>query len=134
VSSKTARFELPAGVIALLLALANPAYSAPNAYQLEVLADQPLLYYQFNEPNGNVVNHGSLGSGHDGVVNGTPLRNVPTIGGDSGIEFNSVDDYIQSITTSPVSLNGNPSFSAEAVFFIPLGGDRRIVGPVFALG
>ncbi len=109
--------------VAAWLALATtPTFAASNEYQALVLGDSPVLYYQFNEPSGDAVNHGSLGAGHNGVHNGTVTRGVSTLAGDTGVSFDSVGDFIESIGTAPAGLTGNPTFTAEAVVFLPTGG------------
>lgn len=122
-------------VFALSLALAAPtAFSASLQFQNQVLGDAPVVYYQFNELTGNAVNHGSLGSAYDAVYNGTPTRGATTAGGDTGVSFSDSDDFLESLTASPVSLSGNPSFSVEALVFVPSDGSATLWAPILHWG
>src|SRR5690242_12700352 len=104
-----------AAAIAPVAALTAPpaAIAAPPAYHTAVAAANPSIWYQFNETTGNAHNYGSLGSGFDAVYNGTVGRGAPTYSGDAGARFDTPDDFLQSIGSSP--LTGNPTFSAEAI-------------------
>ena len=103
-------------------------------FQTTVLGDEPVLYYQFNQDSGDVTNHGTWGDAYNGAVNGTPTRDVSSSAGDTAIEFDAADDYIESLNTVPVELTGHPSFTAEAVYFIPIGGTARLWAPLLHWG
>ena len=124
-------------VLVLCLAgvwLASGASAAPPAYQSLVLSRSPLLYYQLNETSGNAINKGSLGSDFDMVYNGTPTRGAATAQGDAGVAFDEAADYLESLSPSPASLSGNPTFTAEAVFFVPNGGGATTWAPFLHWG
>lgn len=101
-----------------VLALATIANAAPQSFADQVLGDAPILYYRLNESTGNALNLGSLGSPHDGFYNGTITRNVPTLGGDTGVGFDGVDDFIEAFESAPIGLTGNPTFTAETVVLV----------------
>ena len=44
-----------------------------------------------------------------------------TIGGDTGVAFNGINDFVDSGGGAPLSLTGNPSFTIETLVFIPTG-------------
>jgi hypothetical protein len=46
-------------------------------------------------------------------------RGVPAPGGDKGVSFASSDDFIESLSSVPQVLTGNPAFTIEAVVLIP---------------
>lgn len=121
---------------ALFLSLigCGPAMAASPAYHAEVAADAPVLWYQLNEATGNAINFGSLGGAFDAAYNGTIGRAVPTSAGDAGVQFSGADDYLESSAASPAAFNGNPTFSAEAVVFIPSGGTAALWPPFLHWG
>lgn len=91
--------------------------------------------YRFNESSGNAINHGSLGARFNGTYYGTPTRNAPTSGGDISVAFNAGGDYVESLTTSPMSLNGNLTLTAETLFFVPtVGGSASGYAPFLNWG
>lgn len=108
--------------------------AAPPEYAAAVLADGPVVYYRFGEAAGSVENHGTYGVTHDAVVFGTPQRSVVTLNGDAGMFFDSVDDYVESVAEVAGPLTGNPSFTAEAVFYLPVGGTAGLWGPFLHWG
>jgi hypothetical protein len=88
-----------------------------------------------NEAAGNALNHGSLGSAFDATYQGTPVRAAPTSGGDTGVAFDTADDYLESSSTAPASLTGNPTFTAEALVFVPSsGGSATLWAPFLHWG
>lgn len=105
---------------ALLLAPLLAPAASPN-FQNKVLKDGPALYYQFNSPTGNEPNLGALGAAFDLVFNGTITRGVPTNAGDTGVEFDAAEDFLESVNSAPLAFLGNPTFSAEAVVYVPVG-------------
>lgn len=123
------------GTIALLLAWAAPAaFAASLQFQNSVLDDAPVLYYQFNELSGNAVNYGSLGAGFNATYNGTPGRGAATAQGDAGVGFDDAGDFLESLAASPASLSGNPSFTAEALVFVPTTGSASLWAPLLHWG
>src|SRR5262245_24576205 len=108
--------------LALLTIAVAPAGAATTDFHNAVTAEAPILWYQFNEPSGNAINHGSLGATHDATYNGTILRGASTLAGDDGIAFDGSDDYLESLTDAPAGMLGNPTFSAEAIVFVPSPG------------
>jgi hypothetical protein len=121
-----------ASVLAVSRAGAVWAASAP--FQAAVSQSHPILYYQLNEATGNAHNLGSLGPTFDASYMGTPRRAVATQGGDAGVEFDSADDFLESMSVSPTSLAGNPTFSAETVVFIPKNGTAQLWAPFLHWG
>ena len=110
-------------LVALLGALvSHQAEAVEPAFHTVVAADNPVLWYRFNEASGNAVNYGSLGATHDAQAFGTPIRGVPTSSGDTGVSFDSGGDYFESLNVVPGALTGNPTFTAEAIFFVPTNG------------
>ncbi len=107
---------------------------ASPEYQAVVSNDAPVLYYQFNELTGVAVNYGSLGTAYDATYLGTPLRGLVTASGDAGVCFDSAEDYLESTSVAPASLSGNPTFSAEAVFFVPTTGSATLWAPFLHWG
>jgi len=99
-------------------ALAAPTAAAPLSFQQAINTSAPILYYQLNEVAGNAINHGSLGATFDATYNGTIQRAVPTPAGDTGAIFDDINDYLESLTTSPAALSGNPTFTAETLVAI----------------
>jgi hypothetical protein len=79
-----------------------------------------MLWYRFNETSGTTaVNYGSLGPTFNGTYfNGVALG-VASQAGDTAAGFTgSAQQYVESGATAPASLTGNPSFTAEAVFYV----------------
>lgn len=101
-----------------VLAGATSGEAAPVEFQDAIAASGPVLYYQFNETAGAAINYGSFGTDYDAVYFGTPARDVSAAGGDGGVRFDGVDDYLESLTASPLLLSGNPTFTAEALFYL----------------
>lgn len=113
--------------------VADTGAVSPN-FQTVVLADAPVVYYQFNEAQGAATNHGSFGPAFNATYFGTPRRAVGTATGDAGVQFDSPDDYLESVNIAPASLSGNPSFTAEAVFFLPTTGGAELWAPFLHWG
>jgi len=122
------------GIGIILLGGAAGALAASTNFQSAVLADLPVLYYQFNESQGAATNHGSLGAGFNATYFGTPQRAVPTATGDTGVQFDSQEDYLESASVAPGSLSGNPSFTVEAVYFVPTNGTATLWAPFLHWG
>jgi hypothetical protein len=124
-----------ASLIAFIgLSRASVAMAAPASFQGAVAASSPVLYYQLNEAAGNAHNFGSLGAAFDATYQGTPTRAVQTASGDTGVAFHGVGDYLESSSASPVSLTGNPTFTAEAVVFMPSAGSAQLWAPLLHWG
>ena len=113
---------------------APQARAASPVFQAAVLADAPLLYFQLNEPTGHSINYGSLGPSFNGVYQGTITRGVSTSSGDTGISFDSDQDYIETSATAPGNLTGNPTFTAETLVFIPHNGSALQWAPFLNWG
>jgi T5SS/PEP-CTERM-associated repeat protein len=129
------RFHYIVASIAAILLLSldlGRVEGAPAEFHNQVAAGNPLLWYKLSEPSGNAVNFGSLGALYDSVYFGTANRSAPTIGGDTGVGFNSTDDYLESLGASP--LVGNPTFSIETLVFLPVGGTAALWGPFLHWG
>jgi hypothetical protein len=110
-------------LISVFIALsATHALAAPAAFKAAVMADAPVLYYQLNETTGSALNYGSFGPDFNATYFGSPQRGAPVSSGDGGVSFDGEDDYLESEASAPMSLAGNPSFTAEAVVRVPLGG------------
>ena len=106
----------------LALVIASAAVAAPPEYHDLVAARNPLLWYRFDEPAAAtaVINYGSLGHAFDGLYLNGAASGAPTFVGDTGVSFNhTAQQYVESNSAVPASLTGNPSFTAEAVVFIP---------------
>lgn len=110
------------------------ATAAPDAFHDAVMTDGPVLYYQLNEATGPALNYGSLGPDFDATYFGNPLRAAATSSGDSGVSFTGIDDYLESATIAPVSLAGNPTFTAEAVVWVPVSGSVANYAPFLHWG
>jgi hypothetical protein len=50
------------------------------------------------------------------------------------VRFDGVDDFLESLTASPLSLSGNPSFTAEAIVYLPPGGTAALWAPFLHWG
>ena len=122
------------GIGMILLGCPAGAIAASTNFQSVVLADAPVLYYQFNESQGAATNHGSLGAAFDATYFGSPQRAVPMATGDAGVQFDGEGDYLESASVAPVSLSGNPTFTAEAVFFVPTTGSAALRTPFLHWG
>jgi hypothetical protein len=110
------------------------APAATDEFQQAIADDEPVLWYQFNETSGVAVNYGSLGTDYNADYLGTPIRGNGTEAGDKSVRFDSVDDYLESDAVSPVSLDGNPTFSAEALFFVVPDGGATTWAPLLHWG
>jgi concanavalin A-like lectin/glucanase superfamily protein len=111
-----------------------PARGATTAFQTAVANEGPILWYQFNEPTGNAINHGSLGATHDAAYNGTIQRGASTYGGDDAVAFDGSDDYLESLADAPAGMLGNPTFTAEAIVFVPSPGSVTFWAPFLHWG
>ncbi len=129
---KIAGGYVPAALLFLCLAVRTPGVT--TNYHAAVAADAPLLAYRFNESSGNAINYGSLGHGFDATYFGTPSRGAATAAGDSGVAFDSPDDYLESAGSAPAALLGNPTFTVEAVFFVPASGGAALWAPFLHWG
>lgn len=124
-------------IILVCAGVVTSATAAPPAFHDAVAADAPILWYQLNEPSGSttVANSGSLGSGFDATVNGAVTLGVPTASGDSGARFTRTGEpYLQSVSNAPGSVLGNPTFTCEAVVYIPSDGASTLWAPLLHWG
>jgi hypothetical protein len=119
---------------ASLLILASSGKAASLEFQAEVAGDNPVLYYQFNEVTGVAINHGSLGVVYNADYFGAPQRGVATGAGDAGVKFGTAEDYLESDAVAPASLAGNPTFTAEAIFFVPNDAGASLWAPFLHWG
>jgi len=117
-----------------VLAMPSTLPAASAAYQAAIETSAPVLYYQFNEASGAAVNYGSLGAAYNATYFGAPTLQAPTLEGDSGVAFNTGADYLESLGVVPAELIGNPTFSAEALFFVPQGGTCSLWAPFLHWG
>jgi len=117
-----------------VLAMPSTLPAASAAYQAAIETSAPVLYYQFNEASGAAVNYGSLGAAYNATYFGAPTLQAPTLEGDSGVAFNTGADYLESLGVVPAGLIGNPTFSAEALFFVPQGGTCSLWAPFLHWG
>lgn len=108
--------------------------AASSDFHDAVATSAPALHYRFDETTGNAINHGSLGNTFDAVYNGTVSRSTPTWTGDDAVSFDDANDYLESLTTAPAAFTGNPSFSAEAVLFVPYNGSAALWAPLLHWG
>jgi len=101
--------------------------AASQAFENDIAAQNPLIWYKLNEPAGSKVaaNSGSLGASLNGTAFNTPTFGAPADGGDTGVSFTNgsgQQQYIQTANSVPGSLQGNPTFTAEALVYIPSSG------------
>jgi hypothetical protein len=126
------------GVVLLLVTSSAVGTATARAATIEfqqAIADEgPILWYQLNETSGVAVNYGSLGTDYNADYLGTPLRGNGTEAGDKSVRFDSIDDYLESDAVSPVALDGNPTFSAEALFFVVPDGGATTWAPLLHWG
>jgi hypothetical protein len=127
--------RVPERCIAIAILLLPSALQAATAkYQAQIALSAPILYYQFNEATGAAVNYGSLGATFNATYVGAPTRQVATLAGDTGVAFSTGSDYLESLAVAPVGLTGNPTFSAEALFFVPSNGTCGLWAPFLHWG
>ena len=129
--AKAGRFFFALPLIGIAAA---PVSAATDEFQDAVLAEGPILYYQLNEASGDAINYGSLGATHNATYNGSITRSASTLSGDGGVSFNGVDDFLESLAVAPASVLGNPTFSVEALVFVPNGGGALTYGPLLHWG
>lgn len=121
----------------IMVVLSPLAVSAPPAFHDLVADDSPILWYQFNESAGSstVANTGSLGAGFDASVQGAITLGTASGSGDLAAGFAAGGDpYVQSLADVPASMLGNPTFTIEAVVFIPSGGTSTLWAPILHWG
>lgn len=111
--------------------LTTVALAAPPAYHTSVASSSPLVWYRFDEASGNVINHGSLSTAFDAVVNGTVGRQAATGNGDPGVSLTQ-GGWLESLGS--IALTGNPTFSIEAVVRLQSGGAANLWGPFMHWG
>lgn len=117
--------------------LFSPALAAPNAFEDLVAAESPLLWYRMGEPAGSttVTNQGTLGPTHTADVFGGVTLGQPSQAGDTAADFDYASGpYLQSQNAVPASMLGNPSFTAEAVVYVPSAGISNLWPPFLHWG
>jgi len=120
--------------VAMLLMHAGSASAASDAYQKTISDSAPVLWFQLNETGPVAFNQGSLGVGYNADYLGTPSRAAPSEAGDKSVAFNGADDYLQTDAVAPENLGGNPTFSAEALYFLPPDGTAALWAPLLHWG
>jgi hypothetical protein len=128
------RIRVESVVFSVFVLMAPAARAAPDALHQAIAADQPLIHYRLDESAGPALNYGTLGQTFDAVFEGTPDRAVPTLDGDAGVRLDDAEDYLESGSVVPAQLTGNPSFSIEAVFFVPGDGSATFWAPILQWG
>ncbi|HEY2773397.1 MAG TPA: LamG domain-containing protein [Candidatus Binatia bacterium] len=123
---------------ATLMGSCHAAFAASDAFHQAVLADEPVLYFQLAETGNGATsvaaNKGSLGIDFDADYLGSPIRGAGTESGDKGVRFDSEDDYLQTHSVAPDGLGGNPTFSAEALFYVLPDGTASLWAPFLHWG
>lgn len=100
--------------------MGTPALSEMSAYEAEVLADNPEIYYKLNESVGPTVTDYS-GNGFDGTLAGNPTLEVAgPFPGSVGIQFDGIDDRLT--PSSPYSPTFT-DFTFECWFKVASGFD-----------
>ncbi|MEM1186841.1 MAG: LamG-like jellyroll fold domain-containing protein [Planctomycetota bacterium] len=120
--------------IAAVLATASCAHAAPDAYRDLVAAESPILWYRMGEPVGSVsvLNEGTLGPSHSANVFGGVTLGESSASGDTAASFDFAGTpYLESVGLAPSSMLGNPSFTAEAVVWVPETGGQTQLWPPF---
>lgn len=128
------RFTFGASIAGITAIVGATVQAAPPEFHQAVTDSAPVLYYQFSEATGPAINHGSLGATFNATYFGTIGRAVPTCHGDDSVEFNGADDYLESLTAAPAALTGNPSFTAEALVYVPTGATALLWPPFLHWG
>ncbi len=126
------RFAMMAIAASFVLDAEHATHAAPSSFHAQIASGDPLLWYQLSEATGNAHNFGSLGATFDASFFGTPQRAASTIAGDTGVGFDSTDDYLESLGVS--TLTGNPTFSIETLIYLPVGGSAGLWGPFLHWG
>lgn len=119
---------------ALLFLAASAGHAASPQFQQAVINSAPVLYYQLNEESGDAINYGSLGATFNATYEGTPMRGVAGYFGDTAVKLDGTDDYLESLAVAPESLTGNPTFSIEAVIFVPFSASIIAYPPLLHWG
>lgn len=120
-----------------LALVAGAVLAAPPAFHDLVADDGPILWYPLSEPAGSttVANAGSLGSAYDASVHGSVTLGASSSSGDTAAQFvRTGNPYLESATEAPVSMLGNPTFTAEAVVYIPSSGASTLWAPMLHWG
>ncbi len=101
------------GALAVVM-ISAPAISAPLSYANAVLADNPFAYYRLGEGSGTTASDATAGA-RDGTYVGSPNLGVPGDGGDTAVEFDGTNDFMQ-VPDLDVFGTLMGSFSIEAIF------------------
>ncbi len=104
-----------------------PVKAASSAFENDIAAQNPLVWYKLNEPAGSglAINSGGIGSSLNGIAFNSPTFGAAADGGDTGVAFangNGQQQYIQTAGNVPASLQGNPTFTVEALVYLPSNG------------
>ncbi|MFO0875180.1 MAG: LamG-like jellyroll fold domain-containing protein [Phycisphaerales bacterium] len=110
----------------LAFAIAASASAGVPVYPFHaaVAASNPMLWYRFDEPAGSttIVNHGSLGAAFNGTTfNGVSLGPGGIVGDGIASFNNTLQQYVESLAAAPISMTGNPTFTAEAIVRVNAG-------------
>jgi hypothetical protein len=105
------------------------------AYQDEVLADNPVAYYRFEETSGTTAND-ATGNSNDGTYNNGVLlgqASAPALG--TAARFDGIDDYVSTsrtvstdftlelwINTTASSLSGSQAYEGNGLLWSDVGG------------
>ena len=114
-----------------------PSSGAPDAYRDLVAADSPILWYRMGEPAGSasVLNEGTLGPSHSANISGGVTLGEPSAAGDTAASFDyDTAPFMESVGLVPESMLGNPSFTAEAVVYVPSDGSVNLWPPFLHWG
>jgi uncharacterized protein (TIGR03437 family) len=125
--NKTCRVFSSSCLLLAALPIVARVEAASPAFENDIAAQSPLVWYKLNEPAGSslAVNSGSIGSSLNGIAFNSPTFGAAADGGDTGVAFangNGRQQYIQTANNVPVSLQGNPTFTAEVLVYVPSNG------------
>jgi hypothetical protein len=130
-SDKHMRILLPTTILLSVLAC-NPACAD---YASEVLADNPIAYYRFEETSGSTA-FDTTANGNDGTyTNGVALGQPGAPGLGRAARFDGINDYVQTartvstdftlelwINTTASSLSGSQSYEGNGLVWSDVGG------------
>ena len=106
-------------LIAALLALTHPAFSAPTAYQTAVLADSPFMYYRFGEASGTTAMDSSVNGFNGTYVGGVTLGVAGDNAGgssDTAATFDGSTGYLLCPSTTGALAFGADLFTSSYEF------------------
>jgi len=122
-------------VLAAGLASALWGNAALAAYAAEVLADNPVAYYRFEETSGSTAND-ATGNSNDGIyMNGVVLNQPGAANLGKAATFDGIDDYVSTprtvstnftlelwIKTTSGSLTGTNAYEGNGLLWSDVGG------------